>query len=263
VAKGRDIRNRWNEVIWDPYSAFLMNCYFISSKFSYDQPKWEARKLNMIKRKFGWTNVQVPVIGQGTWMIEGDQGSERLAIEGLRLGLDLGLTHIDTAEMYGNGHVEEMVAESIADRREELFLVSKVLPSNASFEGTLKACAQSLKRLKTDWLDLYLLHWPGPHPIKETSGVGDGIHESQDIAKVISIGVNVLRLEDLVVTNGPNLFVYLSTDKSASDFMNLGRLKTSMLGSEDCIGSLVFDLHVCPLSFLPNRTLLSPTLYVA
>ena len=118
----------------------------------------------MIKRKFGWTNVQVPVIGQGTWMIEGDQGSERLAIEGLRLGLDLGLTHIDTAEMYGNGHVEEMVAESIADRREELFLVSKVLPSNASYEGTLKACAQSLKRLKTDWLDLYLLHWPGPHP---------------------------------------------------------------------------------------------------
>ena len=122
----------------------------------------------MIKRKFGWTNVHVPVIGQGTWMIEGDQDSERLAIEGLRLGLDLGLTHIDTAEMYGNGHVEEMVAESIADRREELFLVSKVLPSNASYEGTLKACAQSLKRLKTDWLDLYLLHWPGPHPIKET-----------------------------------------------------------------------------------------------
>ncbi|MFZ1877471.1 MAG: aldo/keto reductase, partial [Nitrososphaeraceae archaeon] len=122
----------------------------------------------MIKRKFGWTNVQVPVIGQGTWMIEGDQDSERLAIEGLRLGLDLGLTHIDTAEMYGNGHVEEMVAESIADRREELFLVSKVLPSNASYEGTLKACTQSLKRLKTDWLDLYLLHWPGPHPIKET-----------------------------------------------------------------------------------------------
>jgi diketogulonate reductase-like aldo/keto reductase len=122
----------------------------------------------MIKRKFGWTNVQVPVIGQGTWMIEGDQDSEHLAIEGLRVGLDLGLTHIDTAEMYGNGHVEEMVAEAIADRREEVFLVSKVLPSNASYEGTLKACARSLKRLKTDWLDLYLLHWPGPHPIKET-----------------------------------------------------------------------------------------------
>jgi len=98
-------------------------------------------------------------------------------------------------------------------------------------------------------------------------GVGDGIHESRGITKVISIegGANVLRLEDLVVTNGPDLYVYLSTDKSAADFMNLGRLKTSMLGSEDCIGSLVLVLylHVCPLSFLPNRTLLSPPLYVA
>jgi diketogulonate reductase-like aldo/keto reductase len=122
----------------------------------------------MINRKFGWTDVQVPVIGQGTWMIEGSQDSERLAIEGLRLGLDLGLTHIDTAEMYGNGKVEEMVAEAIADRRNKVFLVSKVLPSNASYEGTLKACKRSLKRLKTDWLDLYLLHWPGPYPIEET-----------------------------------------------------------------------------------------------
>jgi diketogulonate reductase-like aldo/keto reductase len=101
-------------------------------------------------------------------MIEGSQDSERLAIEGLRLGLDLGLTHIDTAEMYGNGKVEEMVAEAIADRRNKVFLVSKVLPSNASYEGTLKACKRSLKRLKTDWLDLYLLHWPGPYPIEET-----------------------------------------------------------------------------------------------
>jgi diketogulonate reductase-like aldo/keto reductase len=122
----------------------------------------------MINRKFGWTDVQVPVIGQGTWMIEGSQDSERLAIEGLRLGLDLGLTHIDTAEMYGNGKVEEMVAEAIADRRDKVFLVSKVLPSNASYEGTLKACKRSLKRLKTDWLDLYLLHWPGPYLIEET-----------------------------------------------------------------------------------------------
>jgi len=91
------------------------------------------------------------------------------------------------------------------------------------------------------------------------------VYMNQGIAKVISIGggANVLKLEDLVVTNGPDLYVYLSTDKSALDFINLGRLKTSMLGSEDCIGSLVFDLHVCPLSFFPNRTLLSPTLYVA
>jgi diketogulonate reductase-like aldo/keto reductase len=122
----------------------------------------------MIKRKFGRTNIEVPVIGQGTWMIEGDRNTERLAIEALRLGLDLGMTHIDTAEMYGNGRVEEMVAETITGRREEVFLVSKVLPSNASYEGTIRACERSLKRLKTDWLDMYLLHWPGAHPIRET-----------------------------------------------------------------------------------------------
>ena len=123
----------------------------------------------MLKRKFGWTDVEVSVIGQGTWMIEGDLSTERLAVEALRLGLDLGLTHIDTAEMYGNGHVEELVGEAIAGRREEVFLVSKVLPSNASYERTLRACKQSLKRLKTDWLDLYLLHWPSSSiPIGET-----------------------------------------------------------------------------------------------
>ena len=99
-------------------------------------------------------------------MIEGDRNTERLAIEALRLALDLGMTHIDTAEMYGNGRVEEMVAEAITGRREEVFLVSKVLPSNASYEGTIRACERSLKRLKTDWLDMYLLHWPGANPIE-------------------------------------------------------------------------------------------------
>lgn len=122
----------------------------------------------MIKRNFGWTGVKVPVIGMGTWMIEGPQEVESRAIEALRLGLDLGLTHIDTAEMYDNGRVEELVAEAIHDRREEVFLASKVLPSNASYKGTLRACRQSLKRLKTEWLDLYLLHWPGSYPIRET-----------------------------------------------------------------------------------------------
>jgi diketogulonate reductase-like aldo/keto reductase len=104
----------------------------------------------------------------GTWMVDGPQEAERRAIEALRLGLDLGLTHIDTAEMYGNGRVEELVAEAMNGRREEVFLVSKVLPSNASYKGTLKACRQSLKRLKTEWLDLYLLHWPGSYPLRET-----------------------------------------------------------------------------------------------
>ena len=125
----------------------------------------------MIKRKFGYTNIDVPIIGQGTWMIEGTNHRDtyNLAIESLQLGLDLGMNHIDTAEMYGNGMVEEIVGRAIAGRRDEVFLVSKVLPSNASYYDTLRACERSLKRLKTDWLDMYLLHWPSTnHPIYET-----------------------------------------------------------------------------------------------
>jgi diketogulonate reductase-like aldo/keto reductase len=126
--------------------------------------------IKLLRRKFGWTGLDVPVIGMGTWMIEGtSRDAERRAIEGLHLGLDLGMNHIDTAEMYGNGRVEELVAEAVDGQREKVFLVSKVLPSNASYEGTLKACERSLKRLKTDFIDLYLLHWPSSqHPIEET-----------------------------------------------------------------------------------------------
>lgn len=122
----------------------------------------------MLTRPFGWTGVEVPVIGQGTWMIEGPRDAERRAVETLRAGLDLGMTHIDTAEMYGNGRAEELVAEAIAGRRDEVFLASKVLPSNASYEGTLRACERSLRRLKTDRIDLYMLHWPGRHPVEQT-----------------------------------------------------------------------------------------------
>lgn len=122
----------------------------------------------MIKRQFGWTGVDVPVVGQGTWMMEGRRGTEQAAVEALKAGLDLGMTHIDTAEMYGNGRVEEIVGAAIEGRRDEVFLVSKVLPSNASYEGTIEACGRSLRRLRTDRLDLYLLHWPGNHPISET-----------------------------------------------------------------------------------------------
>ena len=119
----------------------------------------------MQTRTFGWTGAGVPVIGQGTWMIE---DAPDHAVETLRLGIDLGLRHIDTAEMYGNGRSEELVGEAIAGRRDEVFLVSKVMPQNAGYDGTLSACEKSLKRLKTDRLDLYLLHWPGNHPITET-----------------------------------------------------------------------------------------------
>src|SRR5215831_7637783 len=118
-------------------------------------------------RRFGWTGVSVPVIGQGTWQMEGDDRDACIA--SLRAGLDAGLLHIDTAELYGSGRVEsEIVAPAIQGRRDGLFLVSKVLPSNASYSGTLAACEGSLRRLRTDHLDVYLLHWPGPHPLAET-----------------------------------------------------------------------------------------------
>jgi diketogulonate reductase-like aldo/keto reductase len=120
------------------------------------------------ERTFGWTGVEVPVIGQGTWMIEGSRDKERCAVEALRAGIELGLTHIDTAEMYGDGRAEELVGEAIAGLRDKLFLVSKVLPSHASCEGTLRACERSLARLRTDRLDLYLLHWESRYPIAET-----------------------------------------------------------------------------------------------
>src|SRR3954467_13440773 len=98
----------------------------------------------MLTGECGWTGVQVAVIGQGTWNIEGRPDAERRAVETLRAGLDLGMNHIDTAEMYGHGRAEELVGEAIEGRRDEVFLASKVLPSNASYAGTLRACEHSL-----------------------------------------------------------------------------------------------------------------------
>jgi diketogulonate reductase-like aldo/keto reductase len=149
----------------------------------------------MIKRKFGWTGVEVPIIGQGTWMIDGDPETESRAIQTLRLGLDLGMSHIDTAEMYGEGHVEELVGKAIAGRRDEIFLVSKVLPANASYDGTLKACERSLKRLKTDWLDLFLLHWRGSYPLSETMRAMEKL-VAEGLVKYI--GVSNFDVEDLM-----------------------------------------------------------------
>ncbi|MDR7534947.1 MAG: aldo/keto reductase [Armatimonadota bacterium] len=120
----------------------------------------------MERRVFGPTGVRVPVIGQGTWLLERDDRRE--AIAALRHGLDLGATHIDTAESYGDGAVEELVGEAIAPRRADVFLVSKVRPSNASRQGTVRACERSLRRLRTEYLDCYLLHWPGSYPLADT-----------------------------------------------------------------------------------------------
>ena len=120
----------------------------------------------MRTRRFGPLGVDVPVIGQGTWNLE--RASERAAVATLVAGLDAGLTHIDTAELYGSGRVEQIVAKAIRGRREDVFLVSKVLPSNASYDGTIAACERSLARLGTDYLDVYLLHWTGHFPLSET-----------------------------------------------------------------------------------------------
>jgi diketogulonate reductase-like aldo/keto reductase len=125
------------------------------------------------------------------------------AIAALRCGLDAGMTHIDTAEMYGSGAVEELVGSAIAGRRDEVFLASKVLPENASRSGTIEACERSLARLRTDRLDLYLLHWPGDHPIEETVA---GFESLRADGKILAWGVSnfaVGELEELLEIAGP------------------------------------------------------------
>jgi diketogulonate reductase-like aldo/keto reductase len=120
----------------------------------------------MLARSFGRTGVKLPVVGQGTWNMERD--SARSAVRALERGIELGMTHIDTAEMYGGGEVERLVAQALRGRRERVFVASKLLPQNASRKGTLRACEQSLTRLGVEQLDLYLLHWPGQHPLEDT-----------------------------------------------------------------------------------------------
>ena len=118
----------------------------------------------MRTRRFG--SLELPVIGLGTWQMERDDRAN--AIAAIRRAVEIGLTHIDTAEMYGNGRVETMVGEAIAGQRDRIFLTTKVLPSNASYAGTKKACEASLRRLRTDHVDLYLLHWRGSHSLADT-----------------------------------------------------------------------------------------------
>ena len=141
---------------------------------------------------FGSTGREVPAIGQGSWYIErGDRGE---AVAALRRGLDLGLTHLDTAEMYGDGRSEAIIGEAIAGRREEVFLVSKVLPHNASKAGVRAACERSLRHLKTDRLDCYLLHWRGPHPLAETFAAFEALKAE---GKILSWGVSNFDEDDL------------------------------------------------------------------
>jgi diketogulonate reductase-like aldo/keto reductase len=141
-------------------------------------------------RQFGQSGPPVSVFGQGTWYI--DRGNRRSAVAALRRGIDLGMTHIDTAEMYGDA--ELVIADAIAGRRDDVFLVSKVLPSNASRRGTMTACERSLKRLKTDRLDCYLLHWRGSYPLSETVAAFEELVGS---GKIRSWGVSNFDVDDL------------------------------------------------------------------
>src|SRR4051794_36093989 len=147
----------------------------------------------MQTRLFGSTNRAVPVIGQGTWYSKEDTRAS--AVAALRLGINLGMTHIDTAEMYLSGEAEEWVAEAVGPRRDEVFLVSKVLPRNASRKGTVDACEASLARLHTDHLDCYLLHWrTDDYPLAETI---EGFEKLQHQGKILSWGVSNFDAPDL------------------------------------------------------------------
>jgi len=147
---------------------------------------------SMEQRQFGPTKRAVAAIGQGTWY--GGRENRASAIAALRGGLDAGMTHIDTAEMYLSGTAEEWIAEAIAGRRDEVFLVSKVLPENASQRDTIAACERSLARLQTDRLDCYLLHWRGRHPLRETIAAFEQLLRS---GKILSWGVSNFDVGDL------------------------------------------------------------------
>jgi diketogulonate reductase-like aldo/keto reductase len=143
---------------------------------------------------FGSTGRHVSVLGQGTWYI--DRGDRKTAVSALRRGLDSGMSHIDTAEMYGDA--EEVIGEAIEGRRDEVFLVSKVLPEHASRNGTTVACERSLKRLRTDRLDCYLLHWRGRHPLGETI---DAFERLRQDGKILAWGVSNFDVSDLEDVN--------------------------------------------------------------
>lgn len=149
----------------------------------------------MQRRPFGATGREVPVVGQGTWNLPLRGTARDEAIAALRAGVELGMVHIDSAEMYGDGAVEELVGEAIAGLpREQLFIVSKVLPSNASFDGTIRACERSLRRMKLAYLDCYLLHWRDGEPLGETMRALETLVRD---GKTRSLGVSNFEVDDL------------------------------------------------------------------
>ena len=150
--------------------------------------------------------TDVPALGQGTWAMGEDAGHARMEIESLKAGIDLGMTLIDTAEMYGDGGAEEIVGQAIKGRRDEVFLVSKVYPWNASLKGTVEACERSLERLGTDRIDLYLLHWRGNYPLVETVAAFEMLKASGKIAAWGVSNFDTNDMEELLrVPDGANV----------------------------------------------------------
>ena len=142
------------------------------------------------------TGERVPALGQGTWMMGEHPSARADEIASLRLGLDLGLTLIDTAEMYGDGQAESLIGEALAGRRDKAFIVSKVYPHNASAKGAIAACERSLKRLRTDRIDLYLLHWPGQVPLAETLAAFRALREAGKIRHYGVSNFDLAQLQD-------------------------------------------------------------------
>ena len=144
----------------------------------------------------------VPAMGLGTWAM-GERAAERAQeVAALRRGIELGMTLIDTAEMYAEGGAEEVVADAVAGQRDAVFLVSKVYPHNASKEGTVQACERSLRRLKTDRIDLYLLHWRGSHPLAETVAAFEGLREAGKIRHWGVSNLDAAEMEELADVPG-------------------------------------------------------------
>ena len=138
--------------------------------------------------------IEMPTLGQGTWFMGESFFEKKNEIAALQHGIDIGLTLIDTAEMYGNGGAEKVVGEAIAGRRDKVFLVSKVLPNHASLRGTVRAFEDSLKRMKTDYLDMYLLHWRGGYPLEETF---EALENLRKAGKIRSWGVSNFDTDDM------------------------------------------------------------------
>jgi len=173
----------------------------------------------MIRKLILPSRRQMPVLGQGTWGMGEKRDQFNAEVAALKLGLDLGVTLIDTAEMYGEGGAEKVVAEAIAGRRDEVFIVSKLYPHNATLRGTRMACDASLKRLKTDRIDLYLLHWIGEAPMEETLKAFTRLKEK---GKIIDYGVSNFDTDDMEEASALAGGEAIATNQVLYNLMNRG-----------------------------------------